>query len=66
MMRESTCPATRAGLARGDVILEANRKHVGSIEQLREAISDQEEGDATLLLVRRGEGSLFIVIEPES
>ena len=58
-------PAARAGLARGDVILEANRKHVGSVEDLRKAIGAQDEGDSTLLLVRRGEGSLFIVIEPE-
>ncbi len=56
-------PAARAGLARGDVILEANRKHVGSIEDLREAIGEPAEGEQTLLLVRRGEGSLFVVIE---
>jgi serine protease Do len=56
-------PAARAGLARGDVILEANRKRVKSIADLRDAIGDQSEDDATLLLVRRGEGSLFIVVE---
>jgi serine protease Do len=56
-------PAARAGLARGDVILEANRKRVKSIADLREAIGDASAGDPTLLLVRRGEGSLFIVVE---
>jgi serine protease Do len=56
-------PAARAGLARGDVILEANRKRVKSISELRQAIGDQDNDDATLLLVRRGEGSLFIVVE---
>jgi serine protease Do len=57
-------PAARAGLARGDVILEAGRKRVKSIADLRKVISDQPEDEATLLLVRRGEGSLFIVVEP--
>lgn len=58
-------PALRAGLQRGDVILEANRQPVKSIAELREAIAGQEEGDPTLLLIRRGEGSLFVVIESE-
>jgi len=58
-------PAARAGLARGDVIMEANRKPVSSIAALRKLIGDQDEADATLLLVRRGAGSLFIVIEPQ-
>ncbi|HWS25358.1 MAG TPA: DegQ family serine endoprotease [Xanthomonadales bacterium] len=56
-------PAARAGLARGDVILEANRQHVGSIDDLREAIGEPADGEQTLLLVRRGEGSLFMVVE---
>jgi serine protease Do len=56
-------PAARAGLTRGDVILEVNRKAVDSIGALRKAIDAADEADATLLLVRRGAGSLFIVIE---
>lgn len=58
-------PAVRAGLARGDVILEANRKKVDSISALRKALSATDDSEATLLLVRRGAGSLFIVIESE-
>lgn len=58
-------PAARAGLQRGDVILEANRQRVKTIAELRKAIGDGEDGEPTLLLVRRGEGSLFIVIESE-
>ena len=58
-------PAARAGLQRGDVILEANRKRVTTIAELRKAIGDGDDGEPTLLLVRRGEGSLFIVIETE-
>jgi len=57
--------ASRGGLTRGDVIVEVNRKKVSSITQLREALSAQEAGDPTLMLIRRREGSLFIVLETE-
>jgi serine protease Do len=56
-------PAARAGLNPGDVILEVNRKPVASIADVRAAISDQDESSPTLMLIRRGEGSLFIVVE---
>ena len=36
-----------------------------TIAELRKAIGDGDDGEPTLLLVRRGEGSLFIVIETE-
>lgn len=58
-------PAARAGLNRGDVILEVNRKPVSSISDVRKAMADQDKEDPTLLLIRRGSGSLFIVIENE-
>jgi serine protease Do len=57
--------ATRGGITRGDVIVEVNRKKVSSIAQIREALNNQEPGDPTLMLIRRREGSLFIVLEPE-
>lgn len=58
-------PAARAGLNRGDVILEVNRKPVSSISDVRKAMDNQEDGDPTLLLIRRGSGSLFVVVENE-
>lgn len=57
-------PAARAGLTRGDVIIEVNRKRISSIAQLREALNSQGAGDPTLMLIRRREGSLFVVLEP--
>jgi len=57
--------AARGGLTRGDVIVEVNRKRVVSIANLRSALNDQEDGDPTLLLIRRGGGSLFVVLEPQ-
>lgn len=59
-------PAERAGLARGDVLVEVNRRTVGSIGEVREAIASVDAGNPVILLVRRGEGSLFLVVEPEA
>jgi serine protease Do len=58
-------PAARAGIQRGDVLLEINRQRVGSISDVRKAIANNKEGDSILVLLRRGQGSLFLVIEAE-
>lgn len=58
-------PAARAGIQRGDVLLEVNRQRVASISDVRKAIADNKEGDSILVLLRRGQGSLFLVIEVE-
>ncbi len=58
--------AARAGLARGDVLMEVNRRQVASIADVREAINSVDEADPVIVLVRRGEGSLFLVIESEA
>jgi serine protease Do len=54
-------PAERAGLRRGDVILEVNRVPVSSVE---EAASEfrEKDGDAILLTVKRREGRLFVAL----
>jgi serine protease Do len=58
-------PGADAGLQQGDVIEQANRQPVRSIEDLRAAI--QAAGDRPLLLlVTRGEqGSLFVTVRPK-
>ena len=56
-------PADEAGLRRGDVILEANRLPVKTLADLHDQLSvDTEKG--TLLLVRRGETTLFVALKP--
>jgi serine protease Do len=55
--------ASRAGLQRGDVIIEANRKEIASLGDLKQALA-QDEAQA-LLLVRRGSGTFYIAIEQE-
>ena len=58
-------PSADAGLQQGDVIEQANRQPVKSIEDLRAAI--QSAGDRPLLLlITRGEqGSLFVTVRPK-
>jgi serine protease Do len=58
--------AERAGLARGDVLIEVNRRPVDSIAKVRDAIAAVEEGQPLLLLIRRGEGTLFLVVEADT
>lgn len=56
-------PAAEAGLQRGDVVLEVNRRPVDSAEDFASHLEDQAKDKPTLLLIRRGEQSLFLVVE---
>ena len=56
--------AARAGLRRGDVILEANRVEVVSPKQLKDALGKNPE--SAVLLVQRGDGTLYLAIEKDS
>jgi len=56
--------AARAGLRRGDVILEANRVEVVSPKQLKDALG--KNNDSAVLLVQRGDGTLYLAIEKDS
>jgi serine protease Do len=57
-------PSYEAGLRKNDVIVEINRKKVITLDAFKEAISKKSEG-GYLFLVRRGEGALYIVVQPE-
>ena len=56
-------PAEDAGLSRGDVILEINRKPVNSVEEYRNSIQGGKPGDTLLFLIFRRGGSLFVPVE---
>ena len=60
---EAGTEAERAGLKKGDRILEVNRRPVASAAEVREALSEAGRGGAILLLVRRGERSLFAALK---
>lgn len=54
-------PAADAELQRGDLILEVNRQPVGSVAELQEALA--KAGERALLLIRRRDASLFVVLK---
>jgi serine protease Do len=55
-------PAERAGLQRGDLIREVNRQPVQSVQEVRDAIAKADTHDSLALLVKRGQGSLFVAM----
>jgi Do/DeqQ family serine protease len=56
-------PAARAGIREGDVIREVNRKPVGSVDELQQAVRDS--GDRpSLLLVERDGSTVFVAVAP--
>jgi len=60
---ESGTAADEAGLRRGDVILEVNRKPIEDIAAYRKALK-AGAGKSLLLLVRRGENTIFVPLKP--
>ena len=57
--------ADRAGVSRGDIIIEVNRKAVASIRDFKDVLKDFDAYEPILFLMKRGKGNLFIVIKPE-
>jgi serine protease Do len=56
-------PADKAGLRRGDVILEVNRQKVTSVKEAQAEVQKSPESQSLLLLVRRDGASLFAALE---
>jgi serine protease Do len=57
-------PAAEGGLRRGDVILEVNRRPVRNVRQYEKAIKAGSKGTSVLLLVRRGDNTIFLALRP--
>jgi serine protease Do len=55
--------ATRTPIRRGDVIVAVNQTRFKSIEEFNKLIEGQEKGDTVALLVRRGEGAIYVPME---
>jgi serine protease Do len=57
--------ADEAGIRRGDVIVEVDRKAIRSVEEYRKAIAGARKGRGVLFLVRRGDNTLFLALKPQ-
>jgi len=55
--------AARTPIRRGDVIVAVNQTRFKSIEEFSKLIEAQKKGDTVALLVRRGEGAIYVPIE---
>jgi serine protease Do len=55
-------PAERAGLRAGDVLVEVNRQKVTSAAEAQ-ALAQQSDGGSLLVLLKRGEASLFAALQ---
>ncbi len=63
LVEEVTGDAVRAGIRVGDVILAVNNAKVVTVEAFRKAIAAVPKGKSAAILVRRGEGSLYIPLK---
>jgi len=63
LVEEATGDAARAGIRTGDVILAVNNGKVATVEAFRKAIAAVPIGKSTAILVRRGDGSLYIPLK---
>ena len=63
LVEEVTGDAARAGIRVGDVILAVNNAKVASVEAFRKAIAAIPKGKSAAILVRRGEGSLYVPLK---
>ena len=57
-------PADEAGMHRGDVILEVNRKPVENVKDFSRALKEAKDQASILILIRRGEGNIYLTVKP--
>ena len=57
--------ADEAGIRRGDVIVEVDRKPVRNLDEYKKAVAAIRKGRGVLFLVRRGDSTLFLALKPQ-
>jgi serine protease Do len=57
--------ADEAGIRRGDVIVEIDRKPIRNLDEYKKSIGTIRKGKGVLFLVRRGESTLFLALRPQ-
>ncbi|MBI5492349.1 MAG: DegQ family serine endoprotease [Deltaproteobacteria bacterium] len=58
-------PAGEAGLRRGDVIKEIDRKPVKNVRDYSKLVTEAEKNDVALFLILRGNSSIYVVVKPK-
>jgi serine protease Do len=56
-------PAAASGIRGGDVILQVDQKPVDSIADVKQLLAETDEESPLVLLVKRGEGSFYVVLK---
>jgi len=56
-------PADEAGLERGDLIQEVNRKAIQTAEDFENQVRGLKSGDVVALLIRRGANTFFVAVQ---
>ncbi len=59
---DESSAAAQAGLEQGDIIVQVNRKPVNSVQQFNQAVSQGSHAESTVLLVKRGAATQFLVV----
>jgi len=62
---ESGSAADEAGIRRGDVLMEIDRRPIRNLDEYRKSIAAIKKGRGVLFLVRRGESTLFLALKPQ-
>ncbi len=62
---EPGSPAAKAGIRRGDVIQEVNRKSIKDAREFGQAIETAKDQENILFLIQREGSNLFVVVRPE-
>jgi serine protease Do len=57
-------PAAKADIRSGDVIQQVNKKPVKDVEDFKQKIENAKDQETILLLIQRGESSLFAALTP--
>jgi serine protease Do len=55
--------AAEAGLRRGDVILEVDRKRINNIDEFQRIVNQTKAGENLLFLIQRGGSNLFLALK---
>ena len=57
--------ADEAGIRRGDVLMEIDRRPIRNLDEYRKSVAAIKKGRGVLFLVRRGESTLFLALKPQ-